>query len=298
MRQYLSGTKWMGLVGNGHVVEAVVVGTCNRHGEYPMFKVRGSQEAVGECQHCRAEREHDSIVESILKAQLYEVVGILGDPWRIRHEECRTTNYKHEPADLLSLGYSPAEVLMVQRAFQTIIQFRDGFRRYHGEGKWMFWCGLPGTGKDHLAVGLYRDLILRRYKVHLMSVDDLLGRMWAIVRGESKVTEEQILKVIGSLDLLILNELGLRVYNERELAFLQRVVSRVYDEVACLVFIGNLPFDHDDHSVVTVKNLLGDRIMSRAEECGYWMVPFTWRDFRPLAGLVEKGISQPTLFEQ
>ena len=79
--------------------------------------------------------------------------------------------------------------------------------------------------------------------------------------------------------MLILNEVGVKNYSEWEMDVLQRTISEIYNSKACLLIISNLPFTGEE-AKNSLTNLLGDRIISRAADCDYIMIPFWWRDFR------------------
>jgi len=124
--------------------------------------------------------------------------------------------------------------------------------------------------------------------VHLINTDALLRLYWQAIRGKhflngKPFTVDKLLHEINELDMLILNEVGVKTYNEYESGFLNNVISQIYDNEKCLGIVSNEPFTNTDGSERSVSSILGDRVMSRAAECGYQRLAFNWRDYRQMS---------------
>lgn len=266
---------------------------CNKHEfEYTFQRYNLGWGWVGECDECVQEKgksSFDTLWDMFKIEEIWKVLGPLCDR---RHNGCNFKNFMFTKTGLEPLGYSQPEIEQIKCVFSNIISFGQNFEQHKHDGIWMFWHGHPGTGKDHLAVALCKALLYRGYKAHLMSIDSLLNLYWVAIKGKHVYkgrffNEKTILNIIDGLDLLILNELGLRTYNEHEITFLHQIISRIYDRnKGCLCVISNEAFTSADGTGRSVSGILGDRIMSRASQCSYWRLRFNWRDFRQMSRLV------------
>lgn len=272
------------LIGSSRVVRDRKLSNCRDHGDYEIFLVKTKSmlvpEWLGKCPGCESARKRRRFTEYVMTGKNKTIRAVLGEPWFERHEDCDLENFKHTADDLGWFGYSEQEITDIARTYKIVMRFATKFEEMLKATRWMFWVGYPGTGKDHLAVGIYRALLIHDYKIHLMNMEQLLGCKWAIVRKDLRMTEKALIELIGSLDLLIINELGLREYNGPEQAFIQEVLDHMYKRGRSVILIGNLQFEGEG---VTVRSVLGDRIISRAAECDYWMLSFNWRDYRVMS---------------
>ncbi len=69
-------------------------------------------------------------------------------------------------------------------------------------------AGMPGIGKSHLSYAINRAIRGKGYKTLFIKSTDLLDAIKETYNYQSNVTQEQILKMIDGLDLLVLDDLG------------------------------------------------------------------------------------------
>lgn len=75
--------------------------------------------------------------------------------------------------------------------------------------------GPYGTGKSHLAVSVTKELMDSGYKCLFLSVPKLLTKIRQTYNGNSKFSEADILELIESVDLFVLDDLGTEYANKR-----------------------------------------------------------------------------------
>ncbi|EDH5493481.1 AAA family ATPase, partial [Salmonella enterica subsp. enterica serovar Java] len=77
----------------------------------------------------------------------------------------------------------------------------------------------------------------------------------------------------ASLDLLIIDEVGVQFGSASELAILQEIVNVRYENVLPTILISNLTFEQ-------LKDTIGERIVDRVTNGGRNRLAFNWESFR------------------
>lgn len=116
-----------------------------------------------------------------------------------RYEHCTLENYE--------AGYRGADKSL--RAARLLAhRFVDGYP-IETEGKGLLLSGDIGVGKTHLAVGILKDLILKRGVVGLFyDYRELLKEVQNTYNNEVAATELGVLKPVFDAEVLVLDELG------------------------------------------------------------------------------------------
>ncbi|WP_434799716.1 ATP-binding protein [Terrisporobacter vanillatitrophus] len=92
--------------------------------------------------------------------------------------------------------------------------------------------GPPGTGKTHLTISIGLKAISQGYKVLFSTVNEMLEDLY-ISRADNSF--QQRLKYYTSVDLLILNELGLKKLNQNSVDDFYEVISRRYEKTSTII---------------------------------------------------------------
>ncbi|WP_312830345.1 DNA replication protein DnaC, partial [Pantoea anthophila] len=116
--------------------------------------------------------------------------------------------------------------------------------------------GRPGTGKNHLAAAIGNDLILRGKSVLIVTVADLMSSMKGTFSGSSGITEERLIQDLSSVDLLVIDEIGMQSESRYEKVIINQIVDRRSSSKRPTGMLSNL-----DHAGMNA--LLGERVMDR-----------------------------------
>jgi DNA replication protein DnaC len=135
--------------------------------------------------------------------------------------------------------------------------------------------GKPGTGKSHLCCGIISALC-QNYKVRRIDLPDLIREIRATWTRDHGKREETVLDYYGSLDLLIIEEIGTGAGSDDERAKIFQVVNRRYEAMLPTVLVSNLDMD-------ALKKEIGERVIDRMREGSRSLVVFDWQSHRGVA---------------
>lgn len=206
-----------------------------------------------------------------LRQQLLEVeatlrgnrISDLLDAARIarRFEHCELDNYEAVNSDAA-----------VNR--QACEAYANNWPRHLAAGTSMVMVGSCGTGKNHLAVGLAKKIIRDHLATVLitdvMRITRMVKSTW---RNDAPRTEADVLDHYASLDLLIIDEVGVQFGSPSELAILQEVINSRYESMLPTILISNLTLQQ-------LKDSVSERIVDRVTEGGNNQLVFNWESYR------------------
>jgi DNA replication protein DnaC len=156
------------------------------------------------------------------------------------------------------------------------------FDKMRAQGACLVLRGLPGTGKNHLATAIAREVLARGYSVLNATAHDLIRRIrdtWDRAPGEKD--ERAVLRELARVDLLIIDEAG-RHYGARDgrdNIELFQVIDARYRALMPTLVISNLERE-------ALRASLGEATFDRLREGGGQMLHFDWPSHR--------GRAQPT----
>lgn len=238
--------------------------TCEKHGDFQRFTLVGKAFRGGEnfkhsqCPAClRAQlAEIDAELRALRVADLMDDAGIAR-----RFEECEFENYH----------------LMNQGASKNLAgcrHYAENWPQVFETGKGLVMTGNCGTGKNHLAISTAKAII--RNHLARVEITDVMRVMRAVKstwRHNSETTEDTVLEHYASLDLLIIDEVGVQFGSASELAILQEIVNARYESILPTILISNLTFEQ-------LKDSIGERIVDRVTNGGRNRLAFNWESFR------------------
>lgn len=152
--------------------------------------------------------------------------------------------------------------------------FADG----HGP-IWLAFCGRTGTGKSHLALAIANHMIESGSRsICYVKVIGMMRRFRATFNSKNVgETEEEVASYYQHVDLLVLDEFGIRKeLSEWEGMTLDDILNYRWEQEKRTIIISNM----------TPKQMFlaaGERIESRFAELGD-IVDFTWDDYRKRGG--------------
>ena len=237
-------------------------GFCGIHGEYESRLICGriwtkctkcAEEANQRDRELAAEKERESRIRRWELA-----MGRAGIPERFRDR---------------SLESYVAETDGQKKALAFSTKYANEFDDVLKVGRCAIFCGRPGTGKNHLAIGIGLQVMEHGRTVLFTSVLRAVRRVKDTWRRDSEETETQAVAALAFPDLLILDEVGVQFGSEAEKLILFDILNERYEARKPTILISNLPLNE-------VKTFLGERIFDRMREDGGEVVPFTWESHR------------------
>ncbi len=141
-------------------------------------------------------------------------------------------------------------------------------------GQSMILCGLPGTGKNHLACAIANHIIRHHAKsAMIIKASEAIGQVKETYHRESKQTERSVVQAFILPDLLILDEIGIGFGSEAERMILFSIVDARYERMKPTLLLSNLDMDG-------MKAYAGERVIDRMKENGGKLLVFDWESHR------------------
>ncbi|WP_198924196.1 ATP-binding protein [Acidithiobacillus caldus] len=222
---------------------------CKRHGRYPISLVDEQgviRYRTPVCPVCAAEQASRRLMEGAAIPK--------------RFLNCSFDNYVVECE-----GQQTA--LMVCRDYA--LHFADRYRR----GSCLILCGLPGTGKNHLATAIAQAVLFQGYSVLQITAHDLIARIrqtWQ--REEGRRGEREVIREFATVGLLILDEVGKTFGGDGERVHLFEVIDNRYREMKPTLILSN-------ESVERIEQFLGAAAFDRLCQDGEVLF-FDWESHR------------------
>lgn len=197
----------------------------------------------------------ESIVRENRAMRMQRVLGRSGI--RELHINCSFDNYRVE---------NSGQQLALQHARQYAAEFGQSIASFVFSGK-------PGTGKNHLAAAIGNDLILQGKSVLIVTVADLMSNVKGTFSGGNGMTEENLLNDLSTVDLLVIDEIGMQTESRYEKVIINQIVDRRSSSRRPTGMLSNL-----DHA--GMNSLLGERVMDRMRLGNSLWVRFDWESYR------------------
>ncbi|HBY7978080.1 TPA: AAA family ATPase [Klebsiella pneumoniae] len=238
--------------------------SCPEHGGYERFTLVGKDFRGGETfKHSRCPaciRSEQASVESGLRE--LRISSLLDDAGITRRfGDCEFENY---------LEINPE----ASRNLAACKRYANNWPTVLRAGKSLVLTGSCGTGKNHLAVSLAKNIIRNHFaRVEITDVMRLTRAVKSTWRHNADVTEESVLDHYSSLDLLIIDEVGVQFGSPAEMTILHEVINARYESVLPTILISNLPCEQ-------LKEFISDRIFDRVTDGGRNYLVFNWTSFR------------------
>lgn len=238
--------------------------TCDKHGDFERFTLVGKDFRGGEnfkhsqCPECLQGElaEVEAKLRTLRVTDLLDHAGIAR-----RFENCEFSNYQPVNPD-------------ATKNLSACQRYVENWENCLDAGLGLLMVGKCGTGKNHLAVAMVKDII--RNHLARVEITDVMRVMRAVKstwRHNSETTEDSVLEHFTSLDLLIIDEVGVQFGSASELAILQEIINARYESVLPTILISNLTFEQ-------LKDSIGERIVDRVTNGGRNRLAFNWDSFR------------------
>ena len=241
---------------------------CEKHGKYTRLVLKGPDirgeaiKRVSGCPSCIADElgQVQDALRALKVSELLDKAGIAR-----RFQDCEFGSYQAVNAE-------------AQRNLEACQRYVDSWEKCLATGTSMIMIGNCGTGKNHLAVSMAKNII-RRYQaaVEITDVMRLTRAVKNTWRHNSERTEDEVIDHFVSLDLLIIDEVGVQFGTPTEMTILQEIINARYESVLPTILISNLTFEQ-------LKNSIGERIVDRVTDGGRNRLAFGWESYRSHIG--------------
>ena len=239
-------------------------GTCAEHGEFESRALKFGNRVMrwSMCPTCadiaRAKTEAESREKEAREAQdrMERRLGEAGIPFRFRSKDFASYVAGNDKQE---------------KALAVAMEFAQNFKTHYENGTTAVFSGLPGTGKSHLAIAIAQSVMSRGTAMYTSAIDAvrMVRDTW---RKGSEKTETQVLQLLATVDLLVLDEIGVQYGTEAEQVTLFDIIDKRYRDMMPTILLTNL-------NKSGVKAFLGDRSFDRLREGGIW-VTFDWDSHR------------------
>ncbi|HCM9178093.1 TPA: ATP-binding protein [Enterobacter kobei] len=245
----------------------VSTSTCEKHGDFERITLigkayRGVENVKhSQCPECvKAElADIEASLRALRVADLIDNAGIAR-----RFEACEFDNYQ-------AINQDAAKNLAACQ------RYASSWPERLNAGTGLVMTGNCGTGKNHLAVSMAKSIIRDHLaKVEITDVMRLTRAVKSTWRHNAEMTEEDVIERFASLDLLIIDEVGVQFGSPTEMTILQEIINARYESILPTILISNLTFDQ-------LKETIGERIVDRVTDGGRNRLAFGWGSFRAIA---------------
>ncbi|MBC2655075.1 ATP-binding protein [Pseudomonas sp. MSSRFD41] len=247
-------------------------GQCAVHGEVDMSEVEqldGSMLARG-CKRCAWEALHNAPRDS----QAYALANAQRQAER-------------SMSALISAGITPrfsdatfesyrVEHQGQQKALAECRAYAEQFPEHFRDGRSLLLTGNVGCGKTHLATAIVRTVVADRATALIVPAGEIVSIAQGSMVPGAGYTDYDVVRHLGALDLLVIDEVGCQKGSEYELRLLHSIIDRRYQAVLPTVLISNLGPEG-------LKAYIGDRALDRLRQNGGKALGFTWPSMRATA---------------
>lgn len=242
-------------------------GHCEKHGPFQQtgFQIPQSDRIIwGQCPKCVAERNAEDAERERKRQEFEQRQRTKG-----RFEEA-TIPPRFAGKNFAS--YNPVNDSS-SKAKRICEAYAERFSERLKAGGGLVLCGVPGTGKTHLASAVANHIIPEGYSAKFMTTLSAIRSVKSTYRKDSEWNEDDAIGWLAKFDLLILDEVGVQFGTETEAMILFEIINTRYEHMRPTVLISNLNLDE-------LREQIGARVVDRMTEGGGALVVFDWESYR------------------
>lgn len=144
-----------------------------------------------------------------------------------------------------------------EQALSLCRKWAEGYPPKNGKG--LVIEGPTGAGKTHLAAAITHDLLDRGAEVIFQSVPDLLLRIRGTFNKNSEFTEEQIMRRLIEIEVLVLDDMGAEKMTDWAETTIYNLIDQRYRHEKPIIITTNL-------NLSEIGDRIGPRTMDRLAE--------------------------------
>lgn len=236
-----------------------VTGVCEVHGAWECetisFAARGT--TCPKCSRERADRAEAESQEAQRKAMIASRIASASIPKRFASK--MLTNYTPCPKS--------------KKIFDACTRYSQKLDQIQENGTSLIFCGKPGAGKTHIAIGIIQEAIRKGVSSRYVTVVEMVREVKSTYNRKSEKTESQVIKYYSSVAMLVIDEVGMQIGSDTEKLIISEIIDNRYSDVKPTIMISNL-------GIAELKEYLGERIFDRMKEGGGAVLNFDWESKR------------------
>lgn len=167
-----------------------------------------------------------------------------------------------------------------EQAYDIAVEYVHNWDKHKANGEGLLFEGSCGTGKTHLAVAISLALIQQGVPVVCKTSIDMLSDIKQCYQKDSTVSEEEVVGVYKTVDLLTIDDLGKEQATEWSVSVLYNIINERYEAMLPTIITTN----YKTSALIDRLSAKGDKetasaIVSRFVEISR-RVTMAWEDYR------------------
>lgn len=243
---------------------------CEEHGPYTSIRVHvtaGGREFWTGCQPC-TERSRVEAQERMEQEWREKRIAAQRESLeRNLQRACIPQRFRDRTFDNFEVDSAGKKA-----ALQVARGFMESFENHEKAGTFVVFSGRPGTGKSHLACAIASAVARTGRSSLYATARELVLMLRDTWRHDSDRSERQAIDQLVSVNLLVIDEVGVGFGSDAEKTQFFDIIDGRYREQMPTILLTNL--DRKG-----LAEYIGQRAFDRLREGGIW-VPFDWESYR------------------
>ncbi len=236
---------------------------CKKHGAYESSSFESKMLGIKvqtECPECEKEQlmeEAQKEEEAKAKKERQEYIAKMrraGIPYRYWRKTL--ADFKYETSDQMEV-------------IRTAQSYVDQQSEVMDKGISMVFCGKPGTGKTHIAIGIIHEWKTSKRYINARA----LTRAIRATYSDNKTNEQDVIDQFALYDLLVIDEIGKQFTTDNERFAMFDIINERYNRMKPTILVTNM-------TLKDMQEFLGEDTMDRIRESGGKALKFLWESAR------------------